>query len=83
MTTTEIRNPDGDDPITHINVMRVFTYDVAEIVRTLHEDNRDTGYELEITYEDVLEYIDTLAEDDFRSNGIKDLVYTDQYGNGL
>lgn len=80
---TQILNPDSQDPITHINVVRVFTYDVAEVVRTLHEDNRDDAHDLEITYDDVMEYIETLAEDDFRSNGIKDLIFTDQVGEEL
>jgi hypothetical protein len=62
--------------------MRVFTYDVEEIVRTIHEDNR--GYDdIEVTYDDVLQYVDTLAEDDFRSNGTKGLIYTDQDGDHL
>ena len=62
--------------------MRVFTYDVEEIVRTIHEDNR--GYDdIEVTYDDVLQYVDMLAEDDFRSNGTKGLIYTDQDGDHL
>lgn len=79
---TTIINPNSQDPITRINVMRVFTYDVEEIVRTIHEDNR--GYDgIEVTYDDVLQYVDMLAEDDFRSNGTKGLIYTDQDGDHL
>lgn len=79
---TTIINPNSQDPITRINVMRVFTYDVEEIVRTIHEDNR--GYDdIEVTYDDVLQYVDMLAEDDFRSNGTKDLIFTDQDGDHL
>ena len=79
---TTIINPNSQDPITRINVMRVFTYNVEEIVRTIHEDNR--GYDdIEVTYDDVLQYVDMLAEDDFRSNGTKGLIYTDQDGDHL
>ena len=79
---TTIINPDSQDPITHINVMRVFTYDVEEIVRTIHQDNRGDA-DIEVTYDDVMEYVEMLVEDDFRSNGTKDLLYTDQNGDNL
>lgn len=79
---TTIINPDLQDPITHINVMRVFTYDVEEIVRTIHQDNRGDD-DIEVTYDDVMEYVEMLVEDDFRSNGTKDLLYTDQHGDNL
>ena len=79
---TTIINPDSQDTITHINVMRVFTYDVAEVVRTIHEDNRGDA-DIEVTYDDVMEYVEMLVEDDFRSNGTKDLLYTDQNGDNL
>jgi hypothetical protein len=79
---TTIINPDSQDTITHINVMRVFTYDVEEIVRTIHQDNRGDA-DIEVTYDDVMEYVEMLVEDDFRSNGTKDLLYTDQHGDNL
>ena len=79
---TTIINPDSQDAITHINVMRVFTYDVEEIVRTIHQDNRGDA-DIEVTYDDVMEYVEMLVEDDFRSNGTKDLLYTDQNGDNL
>lgn len=79
---TTIINPDSQDTITHINVMRVFTYDVEEIVRTIHQDNRGDA-DIEVTYDDVMEYVEMLVEDDFRSNGTKDLLYTDQNGDNL
>lgn len=62
--------------------MRVFTYDVEEIVRTIHQDNRGDA-DIEVTYDDVMEYVEMLVEDDFRSNGTKDLLYTDQNGDNL
>jgi len=79
---TTIINPDSQDTITHINVMRVFTYDVEEIVRTIHQDNRGDA-DIEVTYDDVMEYVEMLVEDDFRSNGTKDLLYTNQHGDNL
>jgi hypothetical protein len=79
---TTIINPNSQDPITRINVMRVFTYDVEEIVRTIHEDNRGDA-DIEVTYDDVMEYVEMLVEDDFRSNGTKDLIFTDQDGDHL
>ena len=74
-----ITNDDGD-VVTRINVMHIITYDVANIVQQLREDNR-VGEDdaLEITLDDVLERISVMAEDDF---GYKaNLIYQDENGN--
>lgn len=82
MTTTQILNEDTNEPVTHITVMRAFTYEVDAIVKQLREDNRDNG-ELTISIDDVLEYIDTLVDEDFvyHAGHTRDLLYTDQDGN--
>jgi hypothetical protein len=78
---TTITNDDGDT-VTRINVMQIFSYDVDQIVQQLREDNRvGDDDDLEITLDDVLERISTMAEDDF---GYKaGLIYQDQDGNNL
>jgi hypothetical protein len=68
---------------TRVNVMRVFTYDVAQIVQDLRDDNRDSAGEMEITQDDVMERIEQLAEADFAYYDVSDLIYQDQDGNEL
>jgi hypothetical protein len=76
---TTITNDDGGT-VTRINVMHLITYDVAEIVQQLREDNRvGDDDDLEITLDDVLERISTMAEDDFGYRA--GLIYQDQDGN--
>lgn len=77
---TTILNDDGDK-VTHINVTRVFTYNVEEIVNQLREDNRAGGEDdLEINLDDVLQWIEHQAEDDFNSP-VTRLFFTDPEGN--
>jgi hypothetical protein len=77
---TTITNDDGDT-VTRINVTRVFTYDVDLVVKQLREDNRvGDNDDLEITLDDVLEYIHNLAEDDF-ATPVNKLLYQDENGN--
>ena len=75
---TTITNDDGDT-VTRINVMRVFTYDVAVVVEQLIEDNRGNDG-IEITLDDVLERIKLHATDDFDSP-VTRLSYQDENGN--
>ena len=76
---TTITNDDGD-AVTRINVMHLITYDVADIVQQLREDNHIGDDDaLEILLDDILERISTMAEDDF---GYKaGLIDQDQDGN--
>jgi hypothetical protein len=78
---TTITNDDGGT-VTRINVMHLITYDVQGVVQQLLDDNRvGDDDDLEITLDDVLECISTMAEDDF---GYKaGLIYQDQDGNNL
>lgn len=77
----QITNNDGDT-VTRVNVMHLITYDVADIVQQLREDNRvGDDDDLVLTLDDVLERISTMAEDDF---GYKaGLIYQDQDGNDI
>jgi hypothetical protein len=68
---------------TRVNVMRVFTYDVAQIIQDLRDDNRNTEGEMEITHDDVMERIEQLAEADFAYYDVGGLIYQDQDGNDL
>ena len=77
---TTILNDDGDT-VTHINVTRVFTYNVEAVVEQLREDNRaGDDDDLEITLDDVLERIQFQAEEDFNSP-VTRLFFTDTEGN--
>jgi len=77
---TTITNEDGDI-VTRINVMQLVTYDVAGIVEAIREDNRvGNDDDLEITLEDILQYVSTMAEDDFLHGSIG-LIFQDQDGN--
>ena len=68
---------DNGQLITHINVSRVFTYNVENIVEQLLEDNRG---DVEITFDDVLERIEHLSGDDFDSPAGR-LFFADTNGN--
>ena len=67
-TTNEIINENTNEPITHINLMRVITYNVEEVLRELHSDNReyystDSVGKIVFTLDDVMEYIDNAEKD--------------------
>ena len=64
----EIINENTNEPITHINLMRVITYNVEEVLRELRSDNReyystDSVGKIVFTLDDVLEYIDNAEKD--------------------
>lgn len=81
--TTQVFNTEEGEPVTRINVMRVFTYEVDNIVQQLREDNRaGADDELEITLDDILECVQYRAEEDFNSPvKVRELLFTDEYGN--
>ncbi len=81
--TTQITNTEEGEPVTRINVMRLFTYEVDAIVQQLREDNRaGADDELEITLDDVLERIQYQAEEDFNSPiRVRELLFSDEHGN--
>ena len=65
---SELINENTNEPITHINLMRVITYNVEEVLRELHSDNReyystDSVGKIVFTLDDVLEYIDNAEKD--------------------
>jgi hypothetical protein len=82
MNTQIIRTEEGE-PVTRINVMRVFTYEVDTIVQQLREDNRcGDDEELELALDDILERIGYIAEEDFNSNfKVRELLFSDEHGN--
>jgi hypothetical protein len=74
---TTITNDDGDI-VTRINVMQIFSYDVEQIAADLLEDlHADDAV---VTFDDVLERIKNLSEDDFVGNSGQ-LVFQDENGN--
>lgn len=66
---------------THINVTKAITYDVATCIEQLKEDGIENP-----TYEEVLEHIEGLCEDDFscgwgHTADLKELIFTDENGD--
>jgi hypothetical protein len=68
-----------------VNVIKVVSYDVEKVINQIKEDNRDTGEELEITLDDVIEMIHEYAKDDFscgwgHRTDVSDLIFQDENG---
>ena len=67
------------DKVTHISVMRVFTYEVDFIAQHLRIAPRNGDAP---TMEDVLDRIAELATEEFNSTARRgELIYTDEHGN--
>ena len=65
--------------VTHISVMRVFTYEVDFIAELLDTAPRNGDAP---TMEDVLDRIGELATEEFNSTARRgELIYTDEHGN--
>jgi hypothetical protein len=73
----------------YINVMKVVTYDVYEVIKDIKTLNSDIDGDMDITLEDVVEHIENLAKmDDFscgwgHQTDISDLIFTDENGEEL
>lgn len=68
-----------------INVIKVISYDVEKVINQIKEDNRDSGEELEITLDDVIEMIHEYTKDDFSCGwghriNVDDLIFQDENG---
>lgn len=86
MTTQVVTHPETGEPLTHITVVRSFTYDVGLILQQVREDNRmSQDEEVEVTYDEMLDYVLDMAVDDFHlyRGKAKGLIMTDQHGNEL
>ena len=80
MKDIEIVDSKGEK-VTHINVSRVFTYNVQNIVQQLQEElEQDNRGDVEVTLDDVLERIEHLSGDDFDSP-VGRLFFADTNGN--
>lgn len=63
-----------------INVMKVISYDVQDIVERLTENDETLRT---VTLEEVMEQIEAWVQDDFPADRIKDLIIQDQDGEEL
>jgi len=64
-----------------INVMKVITYDVQQIVNDLIEwHGQEDGT---VTLDDVKGYVEELAREDFSVDPMGDLIYQDEDGEDL
>jgi len=64
---------------TRINVMRVVSYSVPDIIEDIKENEPDA----EITTESILDYIQDWVADDFGVGFTKTLIYQDENGEDL
>lgn len=71
-----------------INVMKIVTYDVFDVISQIQTDRESSHDETEVTLDDVLERIEEWTKDDF-SCGFgheidhNDLIFQDENGNDL
>ena len=65
-----------------INVMRVVTYDVQNIMESIVSMNTDRDFD-SITLEEVMEQVEAWVQEDFPADRIKDLIIQDQDGEDL
>ena len=63
-----------------INVMKVMTYDVQQIVNDLIESGQEDGT---VTLDDVMGYVEELVREDFSVDPMGDLIYQDEDGEEL
>lgn len=68
-----------------INVMKVITYDVSEVIETIKDARNNDD---EITIDDVMAYVENLAKDDFSCGwgheaNVRELIFQDENGNDL
>lgn len=65
-----------------INVMRVVTYDVQNIMESIVSMNTDRDFD-SITLEEVMEQVEAWVQEDFPADRIKDLIIQDENGEEL
>lgn len=63
-----------------INVMKVISYDVQDIVERLTENDETLRT---VTLEEVMEQVEAWVQEDFPADRIKDLIIQDQDGEDL
>ena len=63
-----------------INVMKVISYDVQDIVERLTENDETLRT---VTLEEVMQQVEAWVEEDFPADRIKDLIIQDQDGEEL
>ena len=65
-----------------INVMKVISYDVQNIMESIVAMDSDRDFD-SITLEEVMEQVEAWVQDDFPADRIKDLIIQDQDGEEL
>lgn len=63
-----------------INVMRVVSYDVQDIVERLTENDETLRT---VALEEIMEQVEAWVEEDFPADRIKDLIIQDENGEEL
>jgi len=65
-----------------INVMKVISYDVQNIMESIVAMDSDRDFD-SITLEEVMEQVEAWVQEDFPADRIKDLIIQDQDGEEL
>jgi len=65
-----------------INVMKVISYDVQNIMESIVAMNSDRDFD-SITLEEVMEQVEAWVQEDFPADRIKDLIIQDQDGEDI
>jgi predicted transcriptional regulator len=63
-----------------INVMKVISYDVQDIVERLTENDETLRT---VTLEEVMEQVEAWVQEDFPADRIKDLIIQDENGEDI
>lgn len=70
-----------------INVMKVVSYDVTQILQDIRDMNETMipfgKSDEEVTTEDILNFIEDWVREDFSHCDIRELIYQDENGNDL
>lgn len=77
---------DREDWPSTITGIKTVSYDVETVYQNILSDNRASDGELEITFEDVMNVIESYVIDDFSCGwghpaNLKDIVFVDDDGN--
>ena len=74
-----------DEMPERINVMKVVTYDVQEVIHTIKDARNNDD---DVTMDDVMACVETMAKDDFSCGwgheaNVRELLFQDENGNPL
>ena len=71
-----------------INVLKIVSYDIEALIETMKENMQEENPGYEPTYDEVIEIVERMAEDEFgcghgHKARLKDLIFHDELGNDI